>query len=307
MPSPAPHAAAPQTALAAWMHQFATREEGMRAVIGQAVEAGGSGLAACHELLRCYWELLEGTLPEDGSVLGQGEFGRPLNREGDLLILSLASRATSKFHAVLELSRLGFGVEALALGRMLFETMVDLHWANANLPLALDRFEQHHRMEQWLQGQRDERYQHLFGNDSHSLPEPVEDPADLAELKKLYGNFGDKHWSGLNFRERIDAAAGLIDECEVLYFHRDLVVPIQNAMVHTTATSMCRSVGWDTLRSGSLELRYGPSPEGVTVALSPAHWCYQQVLKLVWREFEVTTRDQLDSLLARNEARMRQA
>ena len=205
MPPVTPRAAAQQTAPAAWVHQFATREEAMHAVIGPAVETGRTELDACHELLRCFWELLEGTLPQDGPVLGRGGFGRPFNREGDLLVLSLASRATSQFHAVLELSRLAFRAEALALGRMLFETMVDLHWANANLPLALDRFEQHDRMEQWLQGQRDERYQHLFVNDSQDHREPVDEPADLTQLTKLYGNFGDRHWSGLNFRQRIDA------------------------------------------------------------------------------------------------------
>ena len=78
-------------------------------------------------------------------------------------------------------------------------------------------------------------------------------------------------------------------------------------MVHTTATSMSRSVGWDTLQSGILELRYGPSPEGVTAGLFPAHWCYQQVLKLVWRELRSQLRDELDSVLARSEARMGQA
>jgi hypothetical protein len=249
-------------------------------------------------LLRCFWELWEETLPGDTPVLSVSRFSREARPRGGVVLLRLATRATRIFHALVELAWSGFAIETGALARMLFETTLDIHWASANQDVMVKRFRQHERLTAYLWYQRWAKYPGWW--DTPGRPDP---PPDLEELHKLFGQHAERHWSGVGIRKRVEQAERLVDDPYQLRLIFDIVHSGGSEVIHSTSQSL-KQIGGLASEPGVLRLDYGPSPFVMGAHLAPAFWCYAQVLKLIFREFDVNTRDELEALIEYQERRL---
>jgi hypothetical protein len=214
----------------------------------------------------------------------------------DGLVAALLSRSATTFWGVVELCRLRFGEQALMLTRSLFEDMVDAHWVTVDPSTSQARYSEHLEHGQMIMSEALAKHPRLFEVDA--IPEF--DPTRRKALDGVFGEFGQKSWTGIAIHKRVELIEHLwTDEVarEQLHFCRRVVHRMNNQRLHASGEALNR-----TLRRASQTeavFRLGPDGEGIAQALFGAWWTFVQILTLVLDHFEFPpdTRDRLTTLL----------
>jgi hypothetical protein len=233
----------------------------------------GAELAAC-VALRDF--LLEVVRPWGGRSLDP-------ERTEDALLAALMSRSSNTFWAAVELCQIGFGEQALMLNRSLFDDMVDAHWVTVDPTTAKARYAEHLEHGQMIMYEALAKHPRLFEPDDI----PDLDPARRKQLDGVFGEFGNKSWTGIAIHKRVDLIAHLwTDEVarDQLHFFRRVVHRMNNQRLHASAEALNR-----TLRRSSeseAAFRLGPDGDGIGQALFGAWWTFTQILSLVLDHFE---------------------
>jgi hypothetical protein len=99
------------------------------------------------------------------------------------------ARGSKTYQGALRLSDIGYGGQALMLGRSLYEDMLVAHWIKLNPERAPRQLDDHRRMTLAVYKGQLSR----FGLDA-----PSEEPIDRAERERLRQEFGSGHWTKLS-------------------------------------------------------------------------------------------------------------
>ncbi|HEV7495728.1 DUF5677 domain-containing protein [Baekduia sp.] len=206
--------------------------------------------------------------------------GRPLNDEArhELMLAVIFSRSLSTYWSAVELARTGFGPQAAMLNRSLFEDMVDAHWISVEPELAVERIHQHHQHGRMLLADA------VVAQGVVSRAEvPRFDADERAALDKIFGDYGERSWTGLGIYARVMAVEHLWEPVEggreLLHFYRRLVHRENNQLLHLSSFSMGEQVRGQT--DTELALALGPSSAHVEKALIAAYWCFGQLISLI--------------------------
>ena len=247
----------------------------------------GKELAAC-EALRDF--LLEMVRPWAGRTLDP-------ERTEDALLAALLARSSNTFWASIELSRMGFGDQALMLNRSLFEDMVDAHWVTVQPDIAAARYGEHLEHSQMIMAEALAHHPTFIEPDEL----PVFEPARRMELDRFFGTFGQRSWTGIGLHERVELIEHLWTNeqaREHLHFFRRVVHRMNNQRLHASAEAFNRLLR--SRNATEVAFRLGPSGEGVDEALFGAWWTFLQIESLVIDHFDFPqeTRQRLDELIA---------
>lgn len=211
--------------------------------------------------------------------------GRALDKKSphEQLLAMIFSRSLNTYWSAIELARIGFGPQAAMLNRSLFEDMVDAHWITVEPELAVQRIEDHHLHGRMLLADA-ARAQGVVSEDEV----PTFDPHERKRLDKIFGDYGERSWTGLGIYNRVMAIEHLWEPVEggreLLHFYRRLVHRENNQILHLTAFSM-----GEQLRERSeaeLALALGPNTTYVEKALIAAFWCFGQLISVIRDTFE---------------------
>jgi hypothetical protein len=128
--------------------------------------------------------------------------GRPLDDEArhELMLAVIFSRSFNTYWSAVELAQMGFGPQAAMLNRSLFEDMIDAHWITVEPELAVERIEQHHQHGRMLLADA------VVAQGAMSDAEvPRFDADERAALNKIFGDYGERSWTGLGIYARVMA------------------------------------------------------------------------------------------------------
>ena len=250
-------------------------------------ELHGKHLAAC-ETLRDF--LLDMVRPWGGRTLDP-------RRIEDALLAALLARSSNTFWASIELSRMGFGDQALMLNRSLFEDMVDAHWVTVQPEIAAARYAEHLEHSQMIMAEALGHHRTIIGTEEL----PVFAEPRRKELDRIFGAFGQRSWTGIALHERVELIEHLWTNEQArdhLHFFRRVVHRVNNQRLHASAEALNRM-----LRSRSeteVAFRLGPSDESVSQALFGAWWTFLQIVSLIIEHFDFPQekRQHLDELIA---------
>lgn len=197
--------------------------------------------------------------------------------------VALFARSVSLVESVLVLAEAGHGREMIMLNRPLFESMVDAYWAAIDPERAERRFVAQARHTQHLRGELAQTRLDLFPEaaSAQSL-----DEAELRELEKTFGRHGQRSWTGLGLRARVDEVALMFeDAAEQLQLSYNIHNQLANAELHSTSWSLARGLRRVRTADGSerIQVRVGPEPELVVTALQQTWWVFGHHLGLIHR------------------------
>jgi hypothetical protein len=129
-----------------------------------------------------------------------------------------------------------------------------------------------------------------------------EDRLDDDELKrhrKTFGRFGEKGWTGLSTHQRVAAIEDQLDKDDrrQLRIALEVLNGFSNAELHPTAWSLGRALRRVPTADGGerLQVRVGPEPELVPIALRQAWWTFGQLLGVVHTVAALPTKPLLDA------------
>jgi hypothetical protein len=208
--------------------------------------------------------------------------GRSIDMDSphEQLLAMIFSRSLNTFWSSVELTRIGFALQAAMLNRSLFEDAIDAHWITVEPELAAQRVEEHYLHGKMLlagamreEGVADEEI-------------PTFDAADRTRLDKIFGKYGERSWTGLTLYARVMAVEHLWDAegRKHLHFYRRLVHREANQLLHLSAFAMREQVRSRTPEEMRLSL--GPTGRYTDKALAAAAWTYIQILSLIRDTFE---------------------
>ncbi len=197
------------------------------------------------------------------------------------VLAALFSHALSCAEAALVLARAGYGREVIMLGRPAFELMLDAHWASANTDEAKERFVKYSRFSVHIQRAKLPNYPELGIDELPGLED-----SEVAELKGLFGRYGQKGWTGLTIRERVLAIADQFEadqrEVRLLWGYYDFVNSLANAELHSGSWSLARAIRRVKTPEGErLQLRTTPEEELVSQGLGAIWWSFGHLLSVV--------------------------
>lgn len=235
----------------------------------------------------------------------RGRGGRPIADLTDVVLHTFLARSTRTFEAIVHLGSRGFGEQAAMLNRSLFEDMVDAHWVSLHRELALQRVREHHRYSNQLKLDVAARFPQFFGEELPALDPPMTDEERKA-LKRVFGTYGQKSWTGLDLHTRFTA----IESCwtnEVsrrqarffhLWVHRE-----NNETLHPTAYSLANLGSPEAVGEEELHFMTGSTEHLVGQVLFCAFWTYAQTACLVlegagFNDLETLARDVIEPGLA---------
>lgn len=243
-------------------------------------------LRACFELRDAYLER------------GEPWTGRTWEGAGDRLVLLEIGRSTKTYRASIELARKGYGEQAAMLNRALFESMAVARWINANGDAAAERFPRALEFEDYLTVER-------LNNTGWLEPdEEIEvtlDETDLAELRREFGPYNEKLWTGH------DSIRALLDDIKDQFSDQSWTLvqnylrtghQENNQLLHSTVGGLRQA--FVNLDDGRFGIWTGPSDAMVGRVLFSAHMIYQQTLTLTVERFSLADQDGLEALVARH-------
>jgi len=192
------------------------------------------------------------------------------------MLVIVFSRSLNTFWSAVELARIGFGPQAAMLNRSLFEDMIDAHWITVEPALAAQRIDEHHLHGRMLLADA-VRAQGAVAADKI----PTFDAQRRTELDAVFGQYGERSWTGLGTYARVMAVEHLWEPegRETLHFYRRLVHRESNQILHLSAFSMRDEIHERTAQA--LTLGLGPSSRYVDKALIAAFYVYGQLVSLV--------------------------
>ena len=220
--------------------------------------------------------------------------------EAEAIIVALFARATLTAEAVALLCEHGYGQQAMAANRILFELLVDLRWTIANQELAKERFVQHARFDQHLRRQVARRYPALFPPAGEAAGLEAD---EIAELQRLFGAYGHKSWTGLSMHERVRAIADQFPEGvarQNLWTYHDVLHRLNNSEVHPSSWSLGRILRRVPREDGTemLQFRIEVESELAAYAAGQAWWLYGELTSAVVDHFRLP-RERLEQLARR--------
>lgn len=244
---------------------------------------------ACQRLMR--WSI----------EYSQSWSGLERKSRADLLILSMHARSTRTYEAVVRhLGEAGMGEQGMMLNRSLFEDMVDIHWVHLNPDVAVEQLALHDRYSRLLRAEVAQGFPQMF---DQPVPRPKVSNADRQRMRRLFGQYGQKSWTGI---ERMDDRLEGILGCwptepdrDQVRFWFEWVHKLSNETLHPSAWSLGRMMPPVPLREGeALEWRFGSTPEWLKQALYGALWTYAQTVGLVIEHFTLDGQPRLTALFS---------
>jgi hypothetical protein len=211
--------------------------------------------------------------------------GRDLDEDApyEQLLAIILSRSLSTYWSAVELARTGFGPQAAMLNRSLFEDMIDAHWITVEPKLAAQRIDEHELHGRMLLADALEAQGTLSADEL-----PTFDDADRKAVDKVFGDYGERSWTGLSIYKRVQAVEHLWEPeeggRETLQLYRRLVHRENNQILHLSAFSIRAQVRERT--DTMLTLPLGPSDVHVEKALIAAFYCLGQLLSLIRDTFD---------------------
>jgi hypothetical protein len=210
--------------------------------------------------------------------------GRPVHLPHDGLMGALLARSVKTFGGFPHLVRYGYGEQAAMLNRSLFEDMVDAHWVSVQPELAIERYEQQTRHNSMVMAERVAKHRDLYPD----VELPEQDDDDRAQLDKIFGPHGDRHWTGLSLHQRTLH----IEECwhddegrQHLRFFRNIAHRLNTQLLHASAYSLNETLRRES--SAILSFKLGPSPDNIDQAVFFAYWTFLQTGSLMVEFFEL--------------------
>lgn len=224
-------------------------------------------------------------LTKDWEAFGQpGIFTTP-----NIIVTSIFARSTRTYEGVVKhLTGGGFGEQGVMLNRALFEDMVDARWASLNPDLAVERFAAHDR---WTRHLADRVASDFPDYQTGDEPPPIElSEEEKREYAKLFGDWGQRSWTGVPMRRRLKEVEQQWTEGPIRrqfqYMYRR-VQRINNEVLHLSSTSMGRlPTAPRENEDGQVQFRFGASGHMVHPALFGAFWAYSHTLLLLFDIFE---------------------
>jgi Family of unknown function (DUF5677) len=125
--------------------------------------------------------------------------GRGIERTADGLVVAIFARSTDTFTCAVRNIRLGYGAQGAMLNRSLFEDMVDGHWIVTDPDTAEARYPDHHDHGRMLLADTVASFPDMYPD--VALPEFSDE--ERKHLNKMFGDYGQKPWSGLSLHERV--------------------------------------------------------------------------------------------------------
>lgn len=209
--------------------------------------------------------------------------GRPIKSGADGIVAAILARSTNTFYCAVRSIRTGYGPQGAMLDRSLFEDMADAHWVVTDPDTAETRYRDHHTHGRMLLTDTIKNFRDMYPN----IELPTFDAEERERLDKMFGDFGQKPWSGLNLHERVKLIAGhWASEADqkTLRFMHALAHRENNQTLHVSAQSLEAVMELD--QSGRPAFRVGPRPEMVRRALFGAYWTFIQTVTLAIDYFE---------------------
>ncbi len=201
-------------------------------------------------------------------------------RVEDALVAIIVARSLTTGWAAYELSTNGFGGQAQMLNRSLFEDMVDAHWVTVEPARAAERYRNHFDHSRMLDAVRAQ-------GDDEGMELPTFDAAERRRLDALYGRYGDKSWTGLGLKVRVDAIEHLwkdSDRRAELHRFRRFAHRDNNQTLHLSARGMDALLIEDPT---GLRIKTGPQPERLIEATLGTWFLLLETLALSLDHFEV--------------------
>jgi hypothetical protein len=191
------------------------------------------------------------------------------------VILSTYARSSKTYQGILRLAFIGYGQQALMLGRSLFEDMVIAHWVGRvpSAPAKLERFRLYTielLRQQAFKHKRDDLLQELPSNASRNERE---------ELRQEFAQA--QNWTGLSLEKLLKAVEDgwPPGDRELLWQFYDLAIRNANHQLHHGPAGLMSLLVKNDPDSRKYDLR--PSPQCVKDALGVAFISYAQALSLV--------------------------
>lgn len=201
----------------------------------------------------------------------------------DKIVVGIFARSTNVWRAAGHLCGVGYGVEAGMLNRVLFEALADLAWTTMHQDEATELFPKHDEFAQLLVAEKASGFLHF---DVAPLTQPQK--ARLAQLKTLFGAFGQKHWTRLTVHERLQASKGAFigdDEFGQVERWHAIAHFQHNQLLHGSPWGLghrVRELDADTTAFAS-----GPSDDWISQALIAGAWTISMITLLALRHFAI--------------------
>jgi Family of unknown function (DUF5677) len=201
----------------------------------------------------------------------------------DKIVVGIFMRSTNVWRAAGYLCGVGFGVEAGMLNRVLFEALADLAWTSMHPDEATELFPKN-----------DEFAQLLIAEKASGFPQFDVEPLTqsqkerLAELKELFGDFGEKHWTRLSVHGRLQSSKdAFIREGEFAQVERwHAIAHFQhNQLLHGSPLALAHRVR--ELDADTTAFVFGPSDDWLSQALVAGAWTISMITLLALRHFAI--------------------
>jgi hypothetical protein len=213
------------------------------------------------------------------------------NPDDRVIQAALLARAVSLTEATLVLAKGGYGREAMMLNRASFELTLDAEWAAADSERAGEHFVAFARLTQQLE-------KDVLGAWPDIKIEPGDhklDQDELQELRKRFGRYGERGWTGLSVRDRLDSLKPGFEERQrkEWEFVLDVIHRWNNAELHPSSWSLARALRKVPLPQGGHKLQFRPAsePELAPFALQVTWWAFLQHLALAHEMLGLDTGD----------------
>jgi hypothetical protein len=200
----------------------------------------------------------------------------------DGLVVAIFARSIDTYTCVIRNVRLGYGAQGAMLNRSLFEDMVDAHWIVTAPTTAEARYPDHYEHGRMLLADSVASFPDMYPE----VDVPDFDPDERKRLDKMFGDYGQRPWSGLSLHERVKLIqhhwTTEMDREGLRFMHR-LAHRENNQTLHVSAQSLEAVVEVD--ESGRPAFRVGPRPDMVRRAMFGAFWTFTQTVTLVIDHF----------------------
>lgn len=193
------------------------------------------------------------------------------------VVFGTFARGTKTYRAALLLADRGYGEQAGMLNRSLFEYAVVAWWLllQHDEEEVMERIRAHREHARVLYDRHSVWHPELALDDEQDHGSATSDKKRAAELDKLFGYHGHKHWTGLTLADLVRQVEEGWDEPygSLLWKFLRFVNTWNNWMLHHSAMGVIQGVEWADLNE-SLVLKVDPGPEWRQAALFASYWSY---------------------------------
>ena len=193
------------------------------------------------------------------------------------VVFGTFARGTKTYRAALLLADRGYGEQAGMLNRSLFEHAVVAWWLlqQDGEGAVMERIRAHREHARVLYERHSALHPELALDDEAHDELGESDEDRVAELDKLFGYYGHKHWTGLTLADMVRKVEDGWDEpyAGLLWKFLRFVNTWNNSMLHHSAMGVIQGVEWADPNETPV-LKLGPSPDWQQAALFASYWSY---------------------------------